>query len=861
MFKLCGDTDDVDDDDLSTFAKEYTPRVTPSDEQARKAELAALFEGAAGGAFAPTFEGGGVYFASSAEDPGAARDHWTNYNIAASLRPNYMKVDEYWAADLLLKRVRIFLAKRRAAKALVAGDLAIMEREIDKIQRAWRRHRGRAAFKARAVAAEAAAKKWRAFEDFRAALTSKNGEAVLLWDHEKKRTARAALRVDKSRHFLTTTVGRRTRKHRLKDVYRVTQGYASEFLRDLITQLAPEKHLSLWLRDAHGRRSSIDVAFDHGASVDVADDGKSRCDRFYRNFSRLLDELESEDAFFFDARGAYGRVGRSVFDRWEQVALLDPDWTGADGGARPADAGAAEGRGRPPARDRHLPGRLPPGCLLPAPLPPAAKPQHLPLKVVYEHVAPGGERRGAAWWSETVELSYGDFFAGRFDADGATRSKERFVLQRCVFDGDRWRRVDRPRRRDDAAAPRPEPMPTPELISYFSAQTRDLYGHVGVRGWRNAESGDFEFDGDNEARLVAFALGRGGKAAATAAKLHGAAASFAARKSLSQELTDAGGGGFAARLRRAFGRPRAADGAETDGGATGASSGDEAGPSGARQDAKHLRRLLLRQLYGAEHGKKGQADPRLAAGRMYEPGPVSFNSSQKMMVDARREAILRDAQAQRGEARAREARARRGEARADGPAAPGGARAARDDSEAGSDAESDGSPVKEVVEVASVRTLEQLREAPPTVSRMRGRRGESAKFRATLSCADGHRYEVTVSEKARRGVTPKLGLRCYAGEPVDFGRVRYAASLVVAGCSARAVPTVQLAYGSSTIRDGDRVVGVNGNFPAKPAQLAALLGDGRHKRRVTLVRPALETAAIEDDLEQRRGAGAAAVDV
>ena len=144
---------------------------------------------------------------------------------------------------------------------------------------------------------------------------------------------------------------------------------------------------------------------------------------------------------------------------------------------------------------------------------------------------------------------------------------------------------------------------------------------------------------------------------------------------------------------------------------------------------------------------------------------------------------------------------------------------------------------------------------------MRGRRGESTKFRATHSCADGHRYEVTVSEKARRGATPKLGLRCYAGEPVDFGRVRYAASLVVAGCSARAVPTVQLAYGSSTIRDGDRVVGVNGNFPAKPAQLAALLGDGRHKRRVTLVRPALETAAIEDDLEQRGGAGAAAGDV
>ena len=120
MFKLCGDTDDVDDDDLSTFAKEYNPRVTLSDEQARKAELAALFEGAAGGEFAPTFEGGGVYFASSAEDPGAARAHWTNYNIAASLRPNYMDVDEYWAAELLLKRARIFLANVTDSIAVLA---------------------------------------------------------------------------------------------------------------------------------------------------------------------------------------------------------------------------------------------------------------------------------------------------------------------------------------------------------------------------------------------------------------------------------------------------------------------------------------------------------------------------------------------------------------------------------------------------------------------------------------------------------------------------------------------------------------------------------------------------------------------
>ena len=57
----------------------------------------------------------------------------------------------------------------------------------------------------------------------------------------------------------------------------MTLGYESEFLRDLVVQAAPERHLSLWLRDRSGARTSLDVAF--GDLGTAGDDGRSRRDR------------------------------------------------------------------------------------------------------------------------------------------------------------------------------------------------------------------------------------------------------------------------------------------------------------------------------------------------------------------------------------------------------------------------------------------------------------------------------------------------------------------------------------------------------------------------------------------------------
>ena len=84
----------------------------------------------------------------------------------------------------------------------------------------------------------------------------------------------------------------------------------------------------------------------------MVNDGKFICKRFFSNFEKLKREVESEEAFFFNDDGVYcqawsrveapslhdagggfffdgrcaAQVGTSIFDRWEQVTLIDPEW-------------------------------------------------------------------------------------------------------------------------------------------------------------------------------------------------------------------------------------------------------------------------------------------------------------------------------------------------------------------------------------------------------------------------------------------------------------------------------------------------------------------------------------------------------
>ena len=58
----------------------------------------------------------------------------------------------------------------------------------------------------------------------------------------------------------------------------------------------------------------------------MVNDGKFICKRFFANFEKLKREVESEEAFFFNDDGVYCQVGTSIFDRWEQITLIDPEW-------------------------------------------------------------------------------------------------------------------------------------------------------------------------------------------------------------------------------------------------------------------------------------------------------------------------------------------------------------------------------------------------------------------------------------------------------------------------------------------------------------------------------------------------------
>ena len=121
-----------------------------------------------------------------------------------------------------------------------------------------------------------------------------------------------------------------------------------------------------------------------------------------------------------------------------------------------------------------------------------------------------------------------------------------------------------------------------------------------------------------------------------------------------------------------------------------------------------------------------------------------------------------------------------------------------------------------------------------------------ASFRARVHCDDGHRFEIVVPKRK----TQQLGLVVYASGAVDFGDVTYGASLVVVDVADDALPTIRVAFATSGIRRGDRVVGVNKRFPDDPGALHAMLLNGKRKRRLTIIRsahaPGVDAALVDE---------------
>ena len=333
-----------------------------------------------------------------------------------------------------------------------------------------------------------------------------------------------------------------------------------------------------------------------------------------------MHEVESENAFFFNAQGVYCRVGKSVFHRWEQVTFIDPAWENEmdedERRLRNKKKFASKSRlKKPKHKDR---------CFEPHPLALGGKPQDS-LEFVYELAAGASGEDGqeveyaATWFSWTEEIDYADKaatpnaaealvcraaaikacglshedarrlvptkaeaqqqqrrrgdalivlspedevkayrFAAALRKEECTIRKERFVLQQA-------KRVDgelQPVFLDKAAArknavssenesegeedeergPSPRGGPPPsssskkknkkealrlepavapleQLLPYFKVRVAKLYGDVGVAGWRNRESGDFELTEENWAKLCDVAQHAGKKSAHAADKL------------------------------------------------------------------------------------------------------------------------------------------------------------------------------------------------------------------------------------------------------------------------------------------------------------------------------------------------------
>ena len=138
----------------------------------------------------------------------------------------------------------------------------------------------------------------------------------------------------------------------------------------------------------------------------MVNDGKFICKRFFSNFEKLKREVESEEAFFFNDDGVYCQVGTSIFDRWEQVTLIDPEWDKAidDDEKRVRLHRKYEAE----RLSQQAPKKPPKHCYLPAPIPDGKKPQD-DLKYVYLSTDEDSNECKATWHSRTVEIDYGEY--------------------------------------------------------------------------------------------------------------------------------------------------------------------------------------------------------------------------------------------------------------------------------------------------------------------------------------------------------------------------------------------------------------------------------------------------------------------
>lgn len=454
--------------------------------------------------------------AAPAPKEGKSSDYWLNYDILQSLSPTLMAPERYEAALKIGRAIRAYIARKVRERKKFEAERRILRREVVKMQTAWRKHDANRRLQEVREQVTQEQREQRAYDNFRTVLLNR-GYELMRWSHSKKTPVPCFVRVDRTReYFLFEQNAIKRKRYAIQDIKAVTKGYQSPFLKEFINPTEPDKQLSIYFRDRRRKdeSASIDLIFDvferarHDKEIS-AGDSKVRRNRFFNNFSKLQRELESDDAFFFNHEGVYCRVGKSVFDRWERITLVDPMWNGTD----------HEQRRIQWQRDKramslsqlHLGRARKAGCWHPFPLLERAKPQagdeNNVISIIYASEPAEGDKKGVAyaatWYSRTIKIDYGSS-SRHLETSWYFRNpmaKEEFILQRCVKkpQGNFTPQFTSSRRRRGGSNPQKnilEPVRARllEMKPFFEEMLKDIYGDIGISGWRNTDTSEFEFE-------------------------------------------------------------------------------------------------------------------------------------------------------------------------------------------------------------------------------------------------------------------------------------------------------------------------------------------------------------------------------
>ena len=473
---------------------------------------------------------------------------------------------------------------------------------------------------------------------------------------------------------------------------------------------------------------------------------------------------------------------------------------------------------------QRAPTKAPKHCYLPAPIPEGRKPQD-DLKYVYLSTDEDGKECKATWHSRTVEIDYGEFkekeLKRRQQHDPSVEivtvyRKEVFTLQACgpIDEDDPESEIvplyGRHRKHLRIEDDDPVPAPFDDLLPYFRNKLQDVYGDIGVGGWRNTFDGSFELEDDCWRELCKLCE-KGSREQKSAGRklLH-------ALDGRSAETDDEGDtpSGFAAWRSFSFSSfsPRARKDTSTSVETVSSAASEEDDQKPKVEVDEALRKKREQAVLDALWKKKDQKE-----GTMWRKSPRSFNTAQKKALEKEKRDLEKEAQRRIADERAKEEAAERERRLALGE---------EEDSDGETEAKEEGEAEQAEAQSEDSDEDEEAKGAPTPF------------------------FDVVVLERSQKR-KPKIPLGISVAEikelsGIHFRRIRlHGAKECVPKCCLKVVEvheddcpnSISNASQNGLLRAGDYLVGVNDHYPDDVSTLAKLAGNSVHRRVLTMARP------------------------